>query len=79
MKNVTAFQYHLWADAYEEEGLRLGLRKYYDTQGDPLGKKPIWEVYRAFETSDWDNVKEKYKSTLGISNWDEVYYKGTIY
>jgi hypothetical protein len=76
LQTITAFQYHLWADAYEEGGLKLGLRKYYNAPGDPYGKKPIWNVYQAIETPEWENVSNSYKSTLGITNWDEIYYSG---
>lgn len=78
MKNVTAYQYHLWADAYEEGGLKLGLRKYYDADGDPLGKKPIWYLYQAYETPEWEKVRDHYKKTLGITDWSEIRYKGII-
>lgn len=72
MKNVTAYQYHLWADAYEEGGLRLGLRKYYDAEDDPYGKKPIWYLYRALETPEYEKVRDSYKPIIGINSWDEV-------
>ncbi|MDR2704602.1 MAG: DUF5722 domain-containing protein [Planctomycetaceae bacterium] len=78
MKNVTAFQYHLWADVYEEGGLKLGLRKYHDTPGDPHGKKPIWYLFQAYGTSQWEEVSNPYKTVLGINDWEEVIYKGTI-
>ncbi len=59
---VTAFQYHLWADAHEEGGLRLGLRKYADDPDDPLGKKPIWETFRVLDTPEeagaYDEMRE---------------------
>ncbi|HSU69775.1 MAG TPA: DUF5722 domain-containing protein, partial [Tepidisphaeraceae bacterium] len=40
LKTISAFQYHRWSDARAEGGLRLGLRKFSDEPGDPLGKKP---------------------------------------
>jgi len=73
MKNVTAYQYHLWADAHEEGGLKLGLRKYNDAEGDPHGKKPIWYLYRSLETLEYEKVREPYKQIIGINSWDEVY------
>ncbi len=78
MKNLTTYDYHLWADAHEEGSLRLGLRKYRDNETDPLGKKPSWDVFRAFEQSDWETVSAPYLNIIGISNWDEAYYTGTI-
>lgn len=74
MKNVTAYQYHLWADAYEEGGLKLGLRKYYNAEGDPHGKKPIWYLYRSLDTPEYGKVREAYKRVIGIDYWDEVYF-----
>ncbi len=55
---VTAFQYHLWADAREEGGLKLGLRKYGDDPDDPHGKKPIWHLFKALATPDEDAACE---------------------
>lgn len=78
MKNVKCYYYHLWADDYGEGGLRLGLRKFWDWKGDPLGKKPIWDVVRAFETPEWKKVSEPYKKVLGVKDWDEIRYKGKI-
>ncbi|MDR1864074.1 MAG: DUF5722 domain-containing protein [Bacteroidales bacterium] len=78
LRNVTAFQYHLWADAYEEAGLKLGLRKYNNAAGDPYGKKPIWYLYQACGTSAWETVAASYKAVIGVGNWSEAYYGGTI-
>jgi hypothetical protein len=58
LKNVTAYQYHLWADAYEEGGLKLGLRKYHDAAGDPHGKKPAWYLYRSLGTPEYKKSPE---------------------
>ena len=78
LKNVKAYQYHLWADAYEEGGLKLGLRKYYNAQGDPHGKKPIWHLYKAYDTDEWGKTIEQYKKVIDIKEWEEVRYKGEI-
>lgn len=78
MKNVTAYQYHLWADAHEEAGLKLGLRKYRDDKNDPLGKKPIWHLYKAFDTSDWKKESDRYKTVIGVNDWEDIVYKETI-
>ncbi|MDR1666868.1 MAG: DUF5722 domain-containing protein [Bacteroidales bacterium] len=78
LRNVTAFQYHLWADAHEEGGLKLGLRKYGNDAGDPHGKKPIWYLYQACGTSEWETVAAPYKSVVGVANWSEAYYSGII-
>ena len=78
MKNVKCYYYHLWADDHGEGGLRLGLRKFWDYADDPLGKKPIWDVVRAFETPEWEKVSEPYKAVIGVEDWDEIRYKGKI-
>ena len=78
MKNVKCYYYHLWADDPGEGGLRLGLRKFHDYADDPLGKKPIWEVVRAFETPEWEKVSEPYKAVIGVKEWSEIRYKGKI-
>ena len=78
MKHVTSYAYHLWADAHEEGSLRLGLRKYRDDADDPLGKKPSWEVFRAFGQEDWQSVSAPYLNVIGIDSWDDVVYTGTI-
>lgn len=77
MKHVTTYAYHLWADAHEEGDLRLGLRKYSDDT-DPWGKKPSWDVFRAFGTADWESVSAPYLGIIGIASWDEVIHKGRI-
>ena len=70
--------YHLWADDPGEGGLRLGLRKFADYKEDPLGKKLIWDVVRAFETKDWEKVRDEYKNVINISKWEEIWYNGKI-
>lgn len=78
LKHAKCYYYHLWADDPGEGGLRLGLRRFADFKENPLGKKPIWEVVRAFETPDWNRVRESYKPTLGISDWSQIRYNGKI-
>ena len=78
LDNVITYAYHLWADAHEEGGLRLGLRKYGDDPEDPHGKKPSWDVFRAFGQPDWEEVSTPYLDVIGIGSWDEVVYKGEI-
>jgi hypothetical protein len=77
-KYIEAFQYHAWIDNRGEFGLRIGLRKFADEPGDPYGKKPIWEVYRAMGTPDEDRVLSPYKSVVGVRDWSEVVHKGAI-
>ncbi len=78
IKNIKCYYYHLWSDDHGEGGLRLGLRKFWDYADDPLGRKPVWDVVRAFETPDWKFVREQYKPVIGIDDWKDVLYKGKI-
>lgn len=79
MKHVTSYAYHLWADAREEGSLRLGLRKYRDDAADPLGKKPSWEVFRAFGQDDWESVSAPYLDVIGIERLGRRGLQGNNY
>lgn len=78
LNHIVCYYYHLWADDPSEGGLKLGLRKFKSYPSDPLGKKPIWYVVRAYATPEWEKVRDSYKEIIGIKNWDEIYYKGEI-
>ncbi|GGZ16675.1 hypothetical protein GCM10007049_06310 [Echinicola pacifica] len=79
LEGIDGFQYHNWQDNRREGGLRIGLRRFPDDEEDPSGKKPVWEVYRAFGQEDEDLVYDPYLKTIGIESWDEVRYKEPIY
>ncbi len=78
LKTISVFQYHRWADAREEGGLRLGLRKFSNEPGDALGKKPSWAVFQAIETDRWDEATRFALPVIGIRDWSEVRYTGKI-
>ncbi|QTN31834.1 hypothetical protein HZ994_05655 [Akkermansiaceae bacterium] len=78
LRSIEAWQYHNWIDNRSEGGLRIGLRKFPDEKGDPLGKKPIWHLYQALGTPREDEVAQPYLKTIGIASWDEVIHKGGI-
>ena len=78
LSSIESWQYHNWIDNRGEGGLRIGLRKFPDEPGDPLGKKPIWHLYKALGTPQEDAVAAPYLKTIGISSWDEVLYKQPI-
>ncbi len=44
--SIHMFHYHNWVDNRHEGGLRIGLRRFPDDDQEPLGKKPVWHVYR---------------------------------
>ncbi len=77
-RHIEAFQYHAWLDNRGEFGLRIGLRKFGDEPGDPYGKKPIWQVYRAMGTPDEARVLDPYKAVVGVKEWSEVVHKEGI-
>lgn len=76
LSSIEQWQYHNWIDNRQEGGLRIGLRKFPDEPGDPLGKKPIWHLYKALGTPDEDLVAQPYLKTIGISSWNEVLHPG---
>lgn len=78
LSSVESWQYHNWIDNRSEGGLRIGLRKFPDEPGDPMGKKPIWHLYKALGTPEENEVAAPYLKTIGITSWDEVLYKGEI-
>jgi hypothetical protein len=78
LSSVESWQYHNWIDNRNEGGLRIGLRKFPDEPGDPMGKKPIWHLYKALGTPEENEVAAPYLKTIGITTWDEVLYKGEI-
>lgn len=78
LTSIESWQYHNWVDNRREGGLKIGLRKFPDEAGDPLGKKPIWYLYQALGTPREDEIARPYLKTLGILSWDEVLHKGEI-
>ena len=78
LDSIEAMQYHNWIDNRGEGGLRIGLRKFPNEPGAPLGKKPIWSLYQKLGTPDEDEACEPYKRIVGISDWKQVQYKGQI-
>ncbi len=77
-RHIEAFQYHAWLDNRGEFGLRIGLRKFVDEPGDPYGRKPIWQVYRAMGTADEARILDPYKAVVGVKEWSEVLHKEGI-
>ncbi|MES2923975.1 MAG: DUF5722 domain-containing protein [Verrucomicrobiota bacterium] len=78
LSSIESWQYHNWIDNRGEGGLKIGLRKFPDEPGDPLGKKPIWSLYQALGTPTEDAIAAPYLKTIGIKSWDEVIHKETI-
>ena len=79
LTSIESWQYHNWIDNRQEGGLRIGLRKFPDTPGDPLGKKPIWHLYKALGTPREDAVAAPYLKTIGISSWEDIIHREPIH
>ena len=78
LSSIEQWQYHNWIDNRNEGGLRIGLRKFPDEAGDPLGRKPIWHLYKSLASPDEDEATKPYLKTIGISSWQELIHQGTI-
>ncbi len=78
LDSVEAMQYHNWIDNRGEGGLRIGLRKFRDEAGDPLGRKPIWSLYQKLGTPEENSACEPYRKVVGIADWQDVPYHGLI-
>lgn len=75
---IEGFQFHNWIDNRHEGGLRIGLRRFPDDADEPLGRKPIWHVYRALGTPEEDAACAFALPIIGVQSWDEVPYRGPI-
>ena len=75
---IEGFQYHNWVDNRKEGGLRIGLRRFPDDPDDPLGRKPIWEVYRALDTPEEAAATAFALPIIGLKDWSEALYRGAI-
>ncbi|MEO5714769.1 MAG: DUF5722 domain-containing protein [Luteolibacter sp.] len=78
LPSIQSWQYHNWIDNRGEGGLKIGLRKFPDEPGDPLGKKPIWLLYKALGTPQENTVAAPYLKTIGISSWENIIHRETI-
>ena len=79
LSSIESWQYHNWIDNRHEGGLRIGLRKFPDEPGDPFGKKPIWDLYRALGTPEEERAAKPYLSVIGIPDWREVIHRQPIH
>ena len=67
LDGIDGVQWHNWADAEDEGGLRIGLRKFGSHGNEP---KEVWHVYKAAGTPDEERVFQKYLPVIGISDWN---------
>jgi hypothetical protein len=75
LSSIEAWQYHNWIDNRGEGGLRIGLRKFPDEPGDPLGKKPIWQLYQALGTPREDKACAPYLPVMGLRSWKSAIHR----
>ena len=75
---VNVLIHNNWIDNRGEGGLKIGLRKFPDEPGDPLGKKPIWHLYQALGTPREDTVAAPYLKTIGLASWDQAIHREPI-
>lgn len=78
LSSIESWQYHNWIDNRHEGGLKIGLRKFPDEPGDPLGRKPIWHLYKALGTAEEDSAAKPYLKVIGIRDWNEAIHTGPI-
>jgi hypothetical protein len=77
LSSIESWQYHNWIDNRHEGGLKIGLRKFPDDETEPLGKKPIWHLYRALGRADEDEVAKPYLEVIGLKQWSEALHPMT--
>jgi hypothetical protein len=72
LDGIQVFDYHNWVDNRGEGGLRIGLRRFPDDKDDPLGKKPIWQVYAALGTANEAAATAFALPIIGLHEWSEI-------
>ena len=72
LDSIGVWHYHNWIDNRHEGGLRIGLRKFPDDEHDPLGEKPIFELYRQLATPNEEKACAPYLPIIGIQSWTEA-------
>lgn len=78
LSSIQVWHYHNWIDNRGEGGLRIGLRKFPDEPGDPLDKKPIWHLYKAFATPDEDSAAAPFLPVIGLRSWQDAIHAEQI-
>lgn len=78
LESIRIWHYHNWIDNRGEGGLKIGLRKFPDDADEPLGKKPIWNLYQKFATENEDDAAAPFLKTIGITSWREAIHTAPI-
>ena len=73
LRGIDAFIYHRHVDHSLEGGLRLGLwTNKPGSIADPDRQRPIWRLFRAAGTPDWEAAARPFLETCGLATWDDV-------
>jgi hypothetical protein len=75
LPGIDAFILHRHVDHGAEGGLNLGLwtrNKSSRSAAEPLGKKKIYEVFKAADTAAWPQAFEFALPVIGIKRWEEL-------
>jgi hypothetical protein len=73
LDGIESFILHRHVDHKQEGGLNLGLwRRHPGSISTPDSKKPIYEVFRAADTPDWERAFHFALPIIGITNWNQI-------
>jgi hypothetical protein len=73
LPGIDAFLYHRQVDHAKEGGLRVGLwENKPGSIADPGRQRPIWFLFKAAGTPEWQSLAAPYLKTCELKNWDEV-------
>lgn len=73
LEGVDAFLYHRQVDHSQEGGLRLGLwENKPGSIADPGRQRPIWFLFKAAGTPEWEQLAAPYLKTCELKSWDEA-------
>lgn len=73
LEGIDAFLYHRQVDHSQEGGLRFGL---WDSKpgsvATPNRQRPIWFLFKAAGTAEWEQTAIPYLKTCGLQSWNEL-------